>query len=376
MSITNAVPGKKARRDELNAAGRDRLLAPLIEAAALDRQAGFNVRAGFLTVGEKTADVTLGLLAEAVSAEAVLLYQYQRAAGCFRLLAGRPPTAPDTARLDRLVARAAASGRPCRDNRAAEAGPGRIRDMLALPLNVGGTVPALAVLVNKQVTPRSRARTFSRGQVGPATLMALQALVNIQSARLGNAFRNAQLDTIMRLARAIEFRDRETGEHINRITDYATIIACAIGLPDEEIQLLRYAVPLHDIGKIAIPDKILLKPGPLTAAEMAVIRTHPEIGARLLSGSDSVILQAAETIALCHHERFDGRGYPRGLAGKKIPLYGRITTLADVFDAIYSRRCYKKALPFETAVEIIRSEAGRTFDPRLVRLFLENLWQR
>ena len=132
-------------------------------------------------------------------------------------------------------------------------------------------------------------------------------------------------------------------------------------------------MPMHDIGKVGIPDHILLKPGPLTPEEREIVQTHTTIGAQILSKSTSLVLQASEIVALCHHERYDGSGYPHGLAGEKIPLYGRIAAVADVFDAVCSKRCYKEAMSVEEGLCIIREGTGKDFDPRLVKIFLDNL---
>jgi putative two-component system response regulator len=179
----------------------------------------------------------------------------------------------------------------------------------------------------------------------------------------------ARLEVIERLARATEYRDDETQEHAWRIGRICALLALELGRPDHEVQLIRRAAPLHDIGKIAIPDAILLKPGKLSDDEFDVIKTHTPIGGAILSGSPSALLRLAEQIALTHHERWDGRGYPAGLVGERIPLAGRIAAVADVFDALTHQRPYKQAWPVDKAVDEILSQAGRQFDPRLVDAF-------
>ncbi|MFH2068240.1 MAG: CHASE2 domain-containing protein [Candidatus Omnitrophota bacterium] len=248
-----------------------------------------------------------------------------------------------------------------------------ITNILSLPVISGKEVCAVIILLNKKPTLFSPSAYFTQQDIQLATIMSLQTIVAIQNANLGLALRDAHLDTIIRLAMSVEYRDRETGEHINRIRDYATIISFGLGLPDYEVDLIRNAIPMHDIGKIGIPDHILLKPGPLTPEERKIIQTHTTIGAQILSKSTSVILQASEIVALCHHERYDGSGYPRSLAGEEIPLYGRIAAVADVFDAVCSKRCYKEAVSVEEGLRIIRDGAGKNFDPRLVEIFLSNL---
>ena len=150
-------------------------------------------------------------------------------------------------------------------------------------------------------------------------------------------------EVIHRLSRASEYRDPETGAHLVRMAQYARLLAANLGLPEWEQHLILDAAPMHDIGKVGIPDGILLKPGRLTADEMTTMRTPPQIGADILKGSASALLQAAATIALTHHEKYDGSGYPHGLAAAQIPLYGRIVAVADVFDALTSARPYKPA---------------------------------
>jgi putative two-component system response regulator len=178
----------------------------------------------------------------------------------------------------------------------------------------------------------------------------------------------AHLDTLKRLALAAEFRDDETGRHTERVGEIAGILATALGLPDEDARLLRRAAPLHDVGKIGIPDSILRKPGPLTEAEWVTMKLHTTIGARLLAGGQSRIVRLAEQIALTHHEHWNGLGYPRGLVGETIPLAGRIVMVADVFDALLSDRVYRTAWGVERVFTYISGHAGQRFDPRIAAL--------
>lgn len=171
---------------------------------------------------------------------------------------------------------------------------------------------------------------------------------------------------IRRLGRAAEFRDNETGNHVIRMSYYARLIAQAIGLGPEATELLFNTASMHDIGKIGIPDAVLLKPGPLNKAEWAVMRQHPEIGAEIIGEHDDELLQTARTIALTHHERFDGSGYPRGLIGEDIPLFGRIVAIADVFDALMTARPYKPALPIDETLQVMGRNTGLHFDPALM----------
>lgn len=186
---------------------------------------------------------------------------------------------------------------------------------------------------------------------------------------VNNQLLEANRETIMRLARAAEFRDGDTGEHVERMSSYAQIIARQMGMASEEQALIKLAAPMHDIGKIGIPDSILLKKGKLTAEEYATMKAHPTIGARILAGSGSKLLQMAEVIAATHHEKWDGSGYPNGLAGSAIPLAGRVVALADVFDALTSPRVYKDAWSIDEAVTYIHSLSGCHFDPRVIQAF-------
>ncbi|MEF2144733.1 MAG: HD domain-containing phosphohydrolase [Desulfovibrionaceae bacterium] len=181
----------------------------------------------------------------------------------------------------------------------------------------------------------------------------------------------ANLDSLHRLASAAEFKDNETAAHIQRMSVYAALLAEALGLAAEEVEQVHQASPMHDVGKIGVPDNILLKPGPLDSDEWKIMQRHTEFGARILGSSETTLFQAAETIALTHHERWDGTGYPYGLAGEEIPLYGRICAIADVFDAMTSDRPYKSAWPPALARDVISQEFGRHFDPQLEGPFKE-----
>jgi len=187
------------------------------------------------------------------------------------------------------------------------------------------------------------------------------------------ALQLAQEETIFRLARAAEFRDNETAQHTLRMSHYCQVLARGYGLDNWRCELIRMASQLHDVGKIAIPDAILLKPGKLTEAEFDAMKRHTEFGRKILDGSSSELLQVGAVIAYTHHEKFDGTGYPEGLRGEAIPLEGRIAAVSDVFDALTSKRVYKEAMPMDQALAILEAEAGRHFDPRLVEIFLDSL---
>lgn len=180
----------------------------------------------------------------------------------------------------------------------------------------------------------------------------------------------SEAETVLRLARAVEYRDEDTGKHINRIARSSSELALRAGLDPAFCELLRHASPLHDAGKVAIPDAVLLKPGKLTPDERRVIETHAQVGYELLRGSTSEVLHLAASVAWTHHEHFDGRGYPRGLAGGEIPVEGRIVALADVFDALTSDRVYRSAMSADEALALILRDRGSHFDPDLVDAFV------
>lgn len=179
-----------------------------------------------------------------------------------------------------------------------------------------------------------------------------------------------QQDLLDTLGRAAEFRDNETGQHVQRMSHYSRLLARAAELDATNTELLFRAAPLHDVGKIGIPDGILLKPGPLTDEEFTCVRQHPEIGAAILGGRDSALMSLARTVALTHHERWDGNGYPQHLAGEAIPLAGRIVAIADVFDALTSARPYKEPWSVKQALDWMYEQRGRNFDPQLLDHFL------
>jgi putative two-component system response regulator len=185
--------------------------------------------------------------------------------------------------------------------------------------------------------------------------------------------KKTRLEIVQRLGLAAEYKDNETGLHVIRMSHYSHIIARAAGFDEAMAEDLLHAAPMHDIGKIGIPDSILQKPGKLTPDEWAVMREHPVIGARIIGVHPAGLLHMAHDIALTHHERWDGSGYPRGLQGEDIPMVGRIVAVADVFDALTTQRPYKKAWPLNEAIAYIREQRGKHFDPQLVELFLEQL---
>jgi putative two-component system response regulator len=200
----------------------------------------------------------------------------------------------------------------------------------------------------------------------------LESQVAKRTKELKKAFekvKSASLEAIYRLTRAAEYKDEDTGDHIQRMSNYSAAIARAMGLEEQTTEAILYAAPMHDIGKIGIPDRILLKPGKLTPEEWTIMKQHTMIGARILEGSDTEAIRLGEIVALSHHEKWDGTGYPKGLKGKDIPLAGRIVAIADVFDALTSKRPYKEAFSLEKSFEIIKQGRGSHFDPRVVDAF-------
>ncbi|MHB8240601.1 MAG: response regulator [Solirubrobacteraceae bacterium] len=219
-----------------------------------------------------------------------------------------------------------------------------------------------------------------REQENARLLRTLQTTLEDRSHRLEGALQELQVsqgevwvsqaETILRLARLVEFRDEETGHHLRRMSSYCQILARRLGLEEQECEQLRLASQLHDVGKVAIPDGILLKHGKLDSQERKVIETHAEIGYEMLAGSPSEVVQVGALVARTHHEWWDGRGYPRGLGGAEIPREGRIAAVADVFDALTSDRVYRPAFPPKLAIDTMRSERGSHFDPEMLDTFM------
>ncbi|MEI8094395.1 MAG: HD domain-containing phosphohydrolase [Spirochaetales bacterium] len=206
----------------------------------------------------------------------------------------------------------------------------------------------------------SRYREALESEVAQRTAELSQALAKVKAS---------SLDTIMRLTLAAEYRDGETGAHVQRMSRYAVAIARQMGLDEVALEQLLHAAPMHDLGKIGVPDEILLKAGQLDPLEWEIMKKHTLIGASILAQAETDFFQMVETIALCHHEKWDGSGYPQGLSGTQIPLVGRIIAVADVFDALTSQRPYKAAFLVDEALAIMRDGRGSHFDPQVCDAF-------
>jgi putative two-component system response regulator len=247
------------------------------------------------------------------------------------------------------------------------------------------------IFVTAKIAPEDEAQGLELGAVDYITKPISPAVVR-QRVRVHLALydQNRELDRrvkeqtatinqtrlmiIQRLGRAAEYKDNETGMHVIRMSNYARILGKATGMSDADADLLMNAAPMHDIGKIGTPDHILKKPGKLDAEEWKEMQRHAEIGAEILGDSDgSELLDLASVVALTHHEKWDGSGYPRGLAAEEIPLSGRIVAVADVFDALTSERPYKQAWPLDRVTNLMKEESGKHFDPALVPLFLDQM---
>ena len=271
--------------------------------------------------------------------------------------------------------RAVPPGMPFRINLDFDARTGyRTKSILALPLMCPdsrcpeGVCVGVLQLINC-LDSNGHVAPFPNAERSGILTLGSMAAVTIHNLQLQEQLKQAHLDSIIRLSVAAEFRDDDTAAHIRRISRTSAMVAAAAGLPPEQVELIQYASPMHDIGKIGIPDAILRKPGPLTPEERQVVQTHTTIGADILIRPDNELIAAAREVAISHHERWDGKGYPCHLAGEQIPLSGRVVALADVFDALVSERCYKKAYSHDKSLEIIREEDGKGFDPRVTAAF-------
>lgn len=223
------------------------------------------------------------------------------------------------------------------------------------------------------INHRSEHSTFEKRDMERLMLASTYAAETLVSAKLSKEIEDTQKEVVFTMGAIGESRSKETGNHVKRVAEYSKTLALAYGLPLEEAELLKDASPMHDIGKVAIPDSILNKPGRFDEHEREIMNTHAELGFSMIKNSSRPLLKAASIVAYEHHEKWDGSGYPRKLKGDAIHIYGRITAIADVFDALGSDRCYKKAWEDEKIFKLFEEERGKHFDPQLVDLFFENL---
>jgi HD-GYP domain-containing protein (c-di-GMP phosphodiesterase class II) len=244
----------------------------------------------------------------------------------------------------------------------------RTRNLLTAPLTPthGDPLGALQVLNKK-------GGAFGEDDEKMMILFAGQAASAVENAQLYEELQAAHRDTVFRLAAAAEFKDEDTRNHLERVSRFSALIAEALKKPEEWCRRLLLASPMHDIGKLGVPDAILQKPGRLNDVEWEQMKRHPTYGAEILANSESELMMMSERIARAHHEKWDGSGYPLGLKGEDIPLEARLVALADVFDALTSARCYKPAFTLEDALAIIEEGAGKHFDPDVVEAFRKAL---
>jgi putative two-component system response regulator len=246
--------------------------------------------------------------------------------------------------------------------------------MLTVPMrDLAGQVLGALQLVNHRDRHHQIGQIFPELETSVAESLASQAAIAYKNILLEERLRNSYRDTIHRLSAAAEYRDPETGDHLVRMSHYSRIIAKHLGMPLAYQELIFDASPMHDLGKLGIPDAILLKPGKFTPEERTIMMQHAQIGADILGDSEAELLQVSKVIARSHHEKYDGSGYPLGLKGEDIPLEGRIVALADVYDALSSQRVYKAAWSQEDVLDRIQQDTGSHFDPQVVAAFFAGL---
>ena len=260
---------------------------------------------------------------------------------------------------------------PFRVNRDFDARTGyRVRSILAIPLNCpDGECVGVLELFNR-LGEHNDPLAFPT-QVSECLMsLASTAAIMLHNIGLQEQLHKVHLDTIFRLSTIAEYRDADTGSHVQRVSRTSALLAGAMGLAGRQVELIQYASPMHDVGKVAIPDAILLKPGDLTSCQRKVMERHTLVGASIFDNPEDDITAMARDVALYHHERWDGQGYPNELIGEAIPLPGRIVGLADVFDAIVSRRCYKASCSLDVALNVLAEDSGKHFDPAVVNAFM------
>jgi response regulator RpfG family c-di-GMP phosphodiesterase len=260
------------------------------------------------------------------------------------------------------------------DRRSDEKTHYRTTSVMTVPLmNSAGNVMGVFQAINKQgQNEQGEAAVFSIQDLERLSLTAVYSAKTVESAMLNMELEATQREIIHILGEVSEYRSQETGDHIQRVAEISYMLAKFLGLPEDEVERIRLAAPMHDLGKVGIPDAILNKPGRFTDDEYAIMKTHSEIGYNMLHNSKRKLLRFAAEIARSHHERWDGRGYPKGVAGEEIPLAGRICSVADVLDALSSPRCYKQPWPEEKVKEEFIKQRGAQFQPELVDVLVEH----
>lgn len=245
----------------------------------------------------------------------------------------------------------------------------RAQSMLTIPLvNRQGEIIGVLQLMNK-LNRKAEVTVYKDYDVDIASSLGSQAAISIDNVRLNERLKESYYESILRLSTANEFRDNETGDHVKRVSYYCEVLARALGESPEYVTNIKYASPLHDIGKIGIPDNILKKPGKLSDEEFKVMQDHTIIGDKILGHPDNEIIALAKEVTLSHHEKWDGSGYPYGLKSTDIPLSGRILAVADVFDALSNPRIYKPAFSLDKTYQIMKEGRGTHFDPNILDTF-------
>ena len=260
------------------------------------------------------------------------------------------------------------------DRRSDEKTHYRTTSVMTVPLmNSAGNVMGVFQAINKQGTnEQGEAAVFSIQDLERLSLTAVYSAKTVESAMLNMELEATQREIIHILGEVSEYRSQETGDHIQRVAEISYMLAKFMGLPENEVERIRLAAPMHDLGKVGIPDAILNKPGRFTDDEYTIMKTHSEIGYNMLHNSKRKLLRFAADIARSHHERWDGRGYPKGISGEEIPLAGRICSVADVLDALSSPRCYKQPWPEDKVKEEFQKQRGGQFQPELVDVLMEH----
>lgn len=244
------------------------------------------------------------------------------------------------------------------------------KSILVIPFaNSDGEIIGAFQAINK----RTKNSVFSQYDIERLNMVASYSGKSLESAILNKEIEETQREIVFLMGEIGESRSKETGNHVKRVAEYSKLLALLLGMDEDEANLLKEASPMHDIGKVSIPDSILNKPGKLTDDEFEVIKTHTVTGFNLLNKSNRKLIKAAAIVAYEHHEKYNGKGYPRGISGEDIHIYGRITAVADVFDALGSDRCYKAAWELDRILKLFKEEKGQHFCPKVMDAFLNNV---